>query len=62
MILRITAAYIRTYSDTGQTLVYVEWVDRKGSGVTVGRPNNAHMLALLQRARREGVDIERQRW
>lgn len=63
MITKITKAYIRTYSDSGQTMAYVEWMDNKGkTGRTEGKPNNAHMKALLDRAQREGVEIDRQRW
>ena len=55
-IARITAAYTRTYSDTGQTLAYVEWVDSRAEhGRTEGCPDNSHMVALMARAEREGV-------
>lgn len=63
MITQITKAYIRTYSDSGQVTAYVEWVDNKGkTGCTEGEENNLHMAALLKRAEREGVEVERQRW
>jgi hypothetical protein len=63
MITKITSAYVRTYSDNGQTVAYVEWVDNKGkTGRTEGRESNGHMIALLLRAKREGVTVERQRW
>lgn len=63
MITKITKAYIRTYTDSGQTTAYVEWVDRKGkTGRTEGKPDGTHMQALLQRAEREGVKVERERW
>lgn len=63
MITRITKAYIRTYSDSGQTTAYVEWADRKRqTGRTEGKQDNTHMKALLDRAQREGVTVERQRW
>jgi hypothetical protein len=62
MIAKITKAYIRTYSDNGQTKACVEWIDHKGeNGWTEGKPDNAHMQALLARAEREGVTVERQR-
>ena len=62
MITKITRAYTRHYSDNGQTFAYVEWTDNKGrSGRTEGKRNGLHMAALLQRAQREGVTIERQR-
>lgn len=63
MIAKITKAYIRTYSDSGQTTAYVEWVDHKGkSGRTEGKEYNPHMQALTKRAEREGVQVERQYW
>jgi hypothetical protein len=63
MIVKITKAYIRTYTDSGQTKAYVEWVDRKGErGRTEGEPDNLHMLALLARAQREDVTVERETW
>lgn len=62
-IAKITRAYIRTYGDTGQVTSYVEWVDSRGEqGRTEGGPENLHMQALLARARREGVTVERERW
>ena len=62
-ITKITRAYVRTYSDSGQTTAYVEWVDNKGeSGRTEGKPDSTHMQALLNRAKRESVEVERQRW
>lgn len=63
MITKITRAYIRTYTDNGQTVAYVEWIDDEGeSGRTEGQPTNAHMQALMQRAKREGLTVERERW
>lgn len=63
MITKITKVYIRTYSDSGQTTAYIEWIDnRNKTGRTEGKPDNTHMQALLNRAKREGVEIERQRW
>ena len=59
-ISRITKAEIITYWDNGQTIAYVSWVDTPGShGTTEGDPANLHMRALLARAKREGVAIER---
>ncbi len=55
----ITKAFIRHYSDNGQTVAYVEWKD----GVrTEGEPENAHILALFARAQREGLRITRETW
>jgi hypothetical protein len=63
MITRITAAYTRTYSDSGQVRTYVEWVDHKGKwGRTEGDAANPHMSALLARATREGVPHKRETW
>lgn len=75
MIAKITAAYVRHYSDNGQTKAYVEWVDHKGqAGRTeadiTGRPEDAvmsevygaHMGALMARAICNGIVIERQDW
>ena len=57
MITKITKCYTRTYTDSGQTTSYVEWVDGKGkSGRTEGSAANAHMASLLARAKREGVN------
>lgn len=63
MITKITKAYIRTYSDSGQVTAYVEWVDsRNQTGRTEGKEDNPRMAALLKRAEREGIEVERQRW
>jgi hypothetical protein len=62
-IARITAAYVRTYSDTGQTVGYVEWRDSAGcEGRTEGNPTGPHMRALFDRARREGCSVRTETW
>jgi len=62
-IKEITKAIIRTYEDNDSTKAYVEWVDDKGkAGRTEGDPDNAHMKALLDRAKREKVEVEKQKW
>jgi hypothetical protein len=62
-IAQITDAEIRTYSDSGQVKAYVSWVDAKGErGRTEGDPDGPHMLALLDRARREGVPVHYETW
>jgi hypothetical protein len=62
-IAEIRKAYIRTYSDSGQTKAYVEWVDTRGNeGRTEGDPHNPHMQALLARAKREGVTVKKETW
>jgi hypothetical protein len=59
----ITKAYIRTYEDNDTTKAYVEWVDEKGKpGRTEGDPEGAHMKALLDRAKREKIKVENQKW
>jgi len=61
MITKITSYKVTHYSDNGQTLAECAWQDNKGcTGTTIGSPDNAHMLALLHRAQREGVTIERE--
>lgn len=73
MITKITRAHIRTYSDSGQVTAYVEWIDNKGrTGRTEGSQHSnccvrephfgTHMQALLQRASREGLTVESERW
>lgn len=50
-IARITKAYIRKYSDSGQIQAYVEWIDGRGAtGRTEGEPCNLHILAPNVRA------------
>ena len=63
MITKITRAYTRTYTDNGQTKTYVEWIGDDGNaGRTEGDASNAHMAALLARAKREGINHETQTW
>ena len=63
MLARITKAYKRHYTDSGQTVAYVEWLDTKGrSGRTEGQPANPHMVALFARAKREGITPTSERW
>jgi len=63
VIAKITNAYVRTYSDTGQQTAYVEWTDPQGrSGRTEGKEGSAHMAELLARAKRDGVTIGRETW
>lgn len=68
----ITRAYIRHYSDNGQTKAYVEWADGARTEGDFGpcpccgqaRLDNlgTHMAALFARAQREGLTIERETW
>lgn len=62
-IASIYRAVIRTYTDTGQVVAYVDWTDTKGkAGTTSGDPANGYMVALLARAEREGLTVERESW
>ena len=62
-IRKITKASVITYSNIGQTKVYVDWIDTAGQkGQTQGVIENAHMQELLKRAKREKVRIERRRF
>lgn len=62
-INEITRVVIRKYTDSGQTKAIVSWIDHKGKkGTTEGDPKNGHMKALMDRAEREGVKIEREKW
>lgn len=63
MIAKITSAYIRTYTDNGQRTAYVEWIDESGDiGRTEGCETNPHMIALMTRARCDGIAVTRQAW
>ena len=62
-IAKITKAYIRYYTDSGQTTAYVEWKDYKGKqGRSEGSRFSTHMVELMKRAEREGITVERQTW
>lgn len=52
----IISVRITQYRDNGQTSAWIGWSD--GSS-THGKPDGAHMEALLARAQREGVQIVR---
>ena len=56
---QIKRAYVRHYSDNGQTVAYIEWSD--GSR-TEGNRNGLHMKELFKRAERDGLTIERVTW
>lgn len=61
--MKLTAAYIRHYSDNDQRTAYVEWSTSRGrTGHTEGPPSNPHMQALLARADREGLTVRRETW
>jgi hypothetical protein len=59
----IKRAYTRHYSDTGQTFAYVEWsYGSRTEGEVEHHRLGLHMLALFQRAQREGITIENETW
>lgn len=73
MISKITRAYVRTYSDNGQTKACVEWIDHRGqTGRTEGDVRaktgtlaavyGDHMGALMARAICSGIEIQREVW
>jgi hypothetical protein len=63
MTRQITRTYLRTYSDTGQKTLYVEWSDGARTECEAERATKSeHMRALLARAQREGVNLEHQTW
>jgi hypothetical protein len=63
---KIVRVYTRRYSDSGQCSAYVEWSDgtrtegpaRNYNQMPVGK----HMIALFERAVRNGLKIERETW
>lgn len=56
----ITKACKGTYKDSGQKFAMIRFYDNKGkAGAVGGDPSNAHIKALLQRAKREGVKIRK---
>jgi hypothetical protein len=56
---QIKRAYIRHYSDSGQTTAYIEWTN--GSR-TEGERTKPHMLALLRRALNEIGKVDYETW
>jgi len=65
MIKRITSLRITRYSDNHTTRIYVGWCDPKGRpGITAGEwpTTNTHMLALVDRAEREGIELREEAW
>jgi hypothetical protein len=63
MIVKVTAAYVRKYSDSGQITAYVEWVDERGQSCrTEGKPHGLHMAELFRRAKREKVVARSETW
>ena len=62
-IARITDAEIHHYTDTGGKQAHVYWEDQRGHlGHTAGEIGGAHVEALLERARREGVRVKRTKY
>lgn len=59
-IARIISARVTKYEDNGETIAYVYWADTSGrTGETLGDPESTHMRALLARAKREGIRVQR---
>lgn len=50
---------IAHYHDSGQITVWAYWAD---GSVTSGKPESAHMVALMSRARRENLPIVEEDW
>ena len=58
MIKQIIAARVST--EQGHTRVTIDWIDDRGRrGSTSGDNHSGHMIALLIRAEREGVVVDR---
>lgn len=61
-IHHIIGAGITHYRDSGQRIAWITFLDAKGkTGTTSGDPDNTHMKALLDRARREGITVRTRR-
>lgn len=68
----IKRIYVRRYRDNGQVTAYAEWVDGSRTESTLGvryagMPSRtltfgSHMHAIFNRAKREGLKIERETW
>lgn len=62
-IKHITKVYTRTYSDNGQVITYVEFEDERGeAGRLQGNDTNPHMRAVLDRAKRLGIEHTHETW
>ena len=58
MIAKITKVYTCHYRENGQITTYVEWIDEKGTpGRTEGKRSNPHIDALVERGKREGIEL-----
>lgn len=61
----IRRAFTRFYSDNRQLNAYVEWSDgsrTEGAAHAPKRPAGAHMNALFDRAKRDGLTITHEVW
>lgn len=68
----IKRTYVRRYRDNGQIVAYVDWSDGSRTESTlrtftarrsrVFRTFGEHMHALFNRARREGLTLQRETW
>lgn len=63
---KIVRVFTRKYHDNGQCTAYVEWSDgsrTEGAARSYNRmPIGKHMVALFERAIREGLTIGREDW
>lgn len=60
---KIKRIYTRYYSDNGQKMLYVEWVDGGRTECDAEKAGTStHMRALVDRATREGLRIEHEVW
>jgi len=61
----IKRAVTRLYSDTGQLSAVIYWSDGSATfGRAVGplEPDGPHMVALFERAKRDGLTVEHEVW
>lgn len=72
MTNKIKRIYTRHYRDNGQLVAYVEWADGARTEGQADRSTNprhpttfsfgTHMHALFNRAKREGLTMQREVW
>jgi len=59
----ITRIYMRTYTDTGQKTLYVDWSNGSCTECDAERAcSNEHMRALVDAAQRKGLTLENEVW
>jgi hypothetical protein len=67
MIKTITRTYLRHSRDNGQRTIYVEFTDERGKASCLecgaeAAAKSLHMQAVLIRAAREGIKLEKETW